>query len=144
MNHYTWEELKVGMEASFSMQVSEESMDLFCRLTGDVSPIHMDDDYAKKRGQPGRVVYGMVSASLFSALAGVHLPGEKCLLHSVEAKFAKPVFIGDTLTVSGKITEMNETFRTLIIKATVTNQHGQRVTRGFIQAGVQDTAGENA
>ncbi len=137
MNHYMLEELEVGMEASFEMQVSEESMEMFCKLTGDVSPIHMDDAYAAKRGQPGRVVYGMLSASLFSTLAGVYLPGENCLLHSVEAKFAKPVFIGDTLTVSGKISEINETFRAITIKASVTNQHGQRVTRGVIKAGVE-------
>ncbi len=143
MNRYTMEELKVGMEASFSMQVSEESMDMFCKITGDVSPIHMQDDSAIKRGHPGRVVYGMLSASLFSTLAGVYLPGEYCLLHSVQAKFAKPVYIGDSLSVSGKITEMNETFCTLTIKGKIVNQHGQTVTRGLIQAGVQAPLEEN-
>ncbi len=143
MNRYTFEELEVGMEASFSMQVSETSMDLFCTLTGDISPIHMEDAHAKQRGHKGRVVYGMLSASLFSTLAGVYLPGESCLLHSVEAKFAKPVYIGDTLTVTGKISEINETFRTIVIKASIVNQHGQRVTRGLIQAGVETpTEGE--
>ena len=40
----------------------------------------------------------MLGASFFSTLAGVYLPGEHCLLHGVECKFAKPIFIGDTLT----------------------------------------------
>ncbi len=75
-------------------------------------------------------------AGLFSTLAGVYLPGASCLLHSVEAKFAKPVFIGDTLTVSGTITEVNPAFATVTIKAAITNQHGVKVTRGIIKAGV--------
>ena len=62
--------------------------------------------------------------------------GEHCLLHGVECKFARPVFIGDVLTVSGTVTEVNETFREITVKAVITNQNGQKVTRGVIRAGV--------
>ena len=55
---------------------------------------------------------------------------------SVECKFARPVFIGDVLTVSGTVTEVNETFREITVKAVITNQNGQKVTRGVIRAGV--------
>ena len=72
----------------------------------------------------------------FRVLAGVYLPGEHCLLHSVETKFAKPVFIGDTLTVRGEVTEVNPVFGEITIKASLTNQDGKRVTRGLIKAGV--------
>ena len=54
----------------------------------------------------------------------------------VECKFARPVFIGDVLTVSGTVTEVNETFREITVKAVITNQNGQKVTRGVIRAGV--------
>lgn len=138
MNHYTLEELTVGHTEQFTTTVTEEKMAQFYALTGDCSPIHMDDAYAKTRGHSGRVVYGMLGASLFSTLAGVYLPGEHCLLHSVEAKFVKPVYVGDVLTVTGTVQEVNETFRTLTIKAAIKNQHGQKVTRGVIKAGVED------
>lgn len=136
MNHYTFQDLAVGQTASFTHTVTEEDMALFCRLTGDVSPIHMDADYAAGRGYPGRVVYGMLGASLFSTLAGVYLPGEHCLLHSVDAKFAKPVFIGDTLTVTGEVMELDDTFSEVTVKATVTNGAGKRVIRGSYKAGL--------
>lgn len=136
MNRYTFCELSPGMTQTFTAEVTPEKMELFYRLTGDCSPIHMSDAYAAGRGYPGRVVYGMLGASLFSTLAGVYLPGEHCLLHGVECKFAKPVFIGDTLTVTGEVTETNDTFRTVKIKASITNQNGETVTRGTIRAGV--------
>ena len=136
MNHYTLADITVGMTESFSFDVTEEKMRLFYDLTGDDSPIHMDEAYAAGRGYPGRVMYGMLGASLFSTLAGVYLPGEHCLLHSVEAKFAKPVFVGDTLTVTGTVTDVNDTFGEITIKAVIMNGEGKKVTRGVIKAGV--------
>ena len=136
MNHYTLSELTVGQTESFTVTVTAEMMDAFYAITGDNSPIHMDADYAAGRGYPGRVVYGMLGASFFSTLAGVYLPGEHCLLHSVESKFAKPIFIGDTLTVSGKVAEVNETFSEITVKASITNQDGKKVTRAVIKAGL--------
>ncbi len=75
MNHYTLAEMTPGRTEEFTVTVTAEMMDAFCAITGDVSPIHMDADYAKGRGYPGRVVYGMLGASFFSTLAGVYLPG---------------------------------------------------------------------
>ena len=83
MNHYTLAEMTPGRSEEFTVTVTAEMMDAFCAITGDVSPIHRDADYAKGRGYPGRVVYGMLGASFFSTLAGVYLPGEHCLLHGV-------------------------------------------------------------
>ena len=136
MNSYTFADIVPGLTEAFTMEVTAEKMALFHQLTGDCSPIHMDEAYAQGRGYPGRVVYGMLGASLFSTLAGVYLPGEHCLLHSVESKFAKPIFIGDTLTVSGVVEEVNETFGEITIKAAITNQNGKKVTRAVIKAGV--------
>ena len=72
----------------------------------------------------------------FSPLAGVYLPGEHCLLHGVECKFAKPIFIGDTLTVKGTVERVSEIGSEAEIKAVITNQDGKRVTRGIIKAGL--------
>ena len=136
MNHYTLSEISVGHTESFISEITAEKMELFYQITGDDSPIHRDEAYAKERGFAGRVCYGLLGGSLFSTLAGVYLPGEHCLLHSVECKFVKPIFIGDVLTVSGTVTEVNETFSEITIKATITNAEGKKVTRGLIKAGV--------
>lgn len=136
MNHYTLAEMQPGLTESFTVTVTQEMMDAFLNLTGDYSPIHVDEDYAKGRGYPGRVVYGMLGASFFSTLAGVYLPGEHCLLHGVDCKFARPVFVGDTLTISGTVTHVSEAVSEAEIKATITNQDGKKVTRGVIRAGL--------
>ena len=136
MNHYRLADLTTGVTESFTVTITEEMMAQFYAITGDNSPIHMDADYAAGRGYPGRVVYGMLGASFLSTLAGVYLPGEHCLLHGVDLKFAKPIFIGDTLTVTGVVDEVNDTFREITIKASIVNQDGKKVTRAVIRAGV--------
>lgn len=137
MNYYTLPQLTVGMSESFTTTITEEKMQGFYDITGDNSPIHMSDEAAAARGHKGRVVYGMLGASLFSTLAGVYLPGAYCLLHSADIKFAKPVYIGDVLTVTGTVHEINDTFGEITIKATITNQHNIKVMRGLIKAGVE-------
>ena len=136
MNHYRLADLTPGVTESFTVTITEEMMAQFYAITGDNSPIHMDADYAAGRGYPGRVVYGMLGASFLSTLAGVYLPGEHCLLHGVDLKFAKPIFIGDTLTVTGVVDEVNDTLREITIKASIVNQDGKKVTRAVIRAGV--------
>ena len=138
MNSYKFNELSVGMSESFTVEITEAMMDKFIEITGDVSPIHVDADYAKAHGFKTRVCHGMLFGSMFSTLAGVYLPGEHCLLHSVETKFSNPVFPGDVLTVTGKISEVNETFKIVTIKGNIKNQDGKTVCKAVIQAGVRE------
>lgn len=130
MNNYTFDELTVGMTESFKVSITEEMLDAFKGITGDVNPLHNDEEFAKAKGHPGRVAYGMLTASFLSTLAGVYIPGERSLIQQVETKFAKPVYIGDELTVTGEITELVESVQRLELKVTITNQDGKKVLRG--------------
>ena len=138
MNSYKFNELAVGTSESFSVEITEAMMDKFIEITGDVSPIHVDADYAKAHGFKTRVCHGMLFGSMFSTLAGVYLPGEHCLLHSVETKFSSPVYPGDKLTVTAKISEINDTFKIATIKGNIKNQDGKTVCKAVIQAGVRE------
>ncbi len=130
MNTYTYDEIEVGQAESFTVTVTEDMLTSFKAITGDNNPLHNDEDFAKAKGQPGRVAYGMLTASFLSTLAGVYLPGERSLIQQVEIKFAKPVYIGDTLTVTGQVAEKNDTVQRIELKVTIINQEGAKVLRG--------------
>lgn len=136
MNRWKYEELEVGHEEKFQVTITEEMLNQFCMITGDDNPLHRDADFAKKRGFPSRVAYGMLSAGFLSTLAGVYLPGENSLIHEVEAKFIKPVLIGDTLEIRGNVTECNDLFHQITIKVQILNQHGDKVLRGKMKVGI--------
>ena len=83
-----------------------------------------------------KVVYGMLTASLLSTLAGVYLPGKYSLFHSTRIFFHKPVFVGDTITVSGKVKEKDERYNIIKLKIIMENQDDKKVLSGSMQVGV--------
>lgn len=137
MNEYFYEDLEVGKKESFSVTVTEKMLDSFRDITKDENPLHCDEGFARKEGYGGRVAYGMLTASFLSTLAGVYLPGRYSLIQSVEIKFAKPVYIGDVLTVTGEVTETNDTYGLIFVKVSVTGADGKKVCRGKMQIGVK-------
>ena len=136
LNEFSYEQLTVGQTESFSRTVTEDMMEQFKCISGDINPLHNDDEFARQFDYPSRVVYGMLTASMYSCLGGVYIPGKFCLLHSVHADFLRPVFIGDTLTVEGKLVEKRDLFKQIIIKANIKNQLGKKVSKAVIEAGV--------
>ena len=136
MNRYQFEDIYVGLKEEFQVTVTADMLKQFCQMTGDVNPLHTDEGFAKEKGYEAKVAYGMLTASFLSTLAGVYLPGERSLIHSVESKFTKPVYVGDTLTIAGQVTECNEMFSVFTMKTTIVNQKGEKVLRGKMQVGI--------
>ena len=136
MNQYRFEDVYVGLKEEFQVTVTEDMLKQFCVITGDVNPLHTDAAFAKEKGYESNVAYGMLTASFLSTLAGVYLPGERSLIHSVESKFTKPVYAGDILTISGQVTECNEMFSVFTMKTVIVNQKGEKVLRGKMQVGI--------
>lgn len=136
MNHYRFEDITVGMEETFCVEVTSQMVEQFRQITGDVNPLHTDEEFAKNMGYKDCVAYGMLTASFLSTLAGVYMPGERSLIHSVETKFVKPVFAGDMLKVRGTVKEKNELFSVITLKVVITNQENEKVLRGSMQIGV--------
>lgn len=137
MNHYKYEDLSIGMSESFNATVTDEMMNAFYGITGDNNPLHCSDSFAMEKGFSGKVVYGMLTASFLSTLAGVYLPGENSLIESTEVKFVRPVFPGDELTVEGKVSELNDTVRQMVMKVCIRNQNDEKVVRGTMKIGLR-------
>ena len=138
MNEYKISDIYLGMKESFGITITEDMMQKFLDITGDVNPLHSCDNYAKERGFKSRVVYGLLTASLISTLGGCYLPGKFCLIQGVEIKCVKPVFIGDTLEVVGEVSKVDNDLCYTEIKVLIRNQNGEKVLRGVLKAGVLD------
>ena len=140
MNCYSIQDLSIGIKETFIVEITPDLFDKFKEITGDINPLHNNEEFVKKLGggYKGRVAFGMLTASFLSTLAGVYLPGERSLIHSVEIKFTKPVYIGDTLNVSGEVTEINDTVNQIVLKVEIKNQNGEKVLKGKMKVGFLD------
>jgi 3-hydroxybutyryl-CoA dehydratase len=56
---YFFEDLKVGMEASFTRTVSEADIIAFAEVTGDKNPIHLDARFAATTMFKRPIAHGM-------------------------------------------------------------------------------------
>lgn len=136
MNKYQYEDIYIGLTAKFTIEINQEYIDSFRKHTGDTNPLHKDDTFAQEKGYVSKVAFGMLIASFYSTLAGVHLPGENSLIHSVEVKFLKPVFCDDKLTITGTVIDKNDLFKLTTIKADIKNQNNQKVSKAILKVGV--------
>lgn len=132
MNEYTYNDLTIGHKETFTHTVTIEEENAFRTITGDNNPLHRDDLFAKEtgRGFSSHVTFGMMTASLYSTLAGMYLPGKYSLIHSLEdLKFLKPVYAGDTLTIIGEISEKEDGLSLIVLKCEIKNQENVRVSK---------------
>jgi len=138
MNEYKFSDIEIGLGESFEVKIDTSKMDKFLDISNDINPLHVDSNYAKKKGFPNRVVYGLLTSSFYSTLVGVYLPGKYCILQGIDIQFSKPVYIGDALKISGKVSYINEAYKQIEIKAFITNQNNEKVSKATIKTGVLD------
>lgn len=102
----------------------------FAKLTGDVNPIHLDDDYAQQTRFKERIAHGLLVTSYISTILGTKLPGKDTIYLSQYARFKAPVKIGDTLTIIGKVIDKRDDKKIITLETNIINQHEQLVVEG--------------
>ena len=100
------DELKPGMSASTDRAVTERDIELFGEATGDLNPVHFDEDFARKTIFRGRVAHGALSVGFISAVIGTKLPGAGTIFVSASIVFKMPVRIGDFVTTTVTVREV--------------------------------------
>lgn len=129
LHGYYIEDLEEGMTASFAKTISESDVYTFAGITGDNNPVHINAEYAAQTMFKERIVHGMFSAGLISAVLGTKLPGPGAIYIDQNIKFKAPVKIGDTVTATATITEIN-TERRRVVLSTVCTVGGKPVATG--------------
>jgi 3-hydroxybutyryl-CoA dehydratase len=106
VGHYL-EDLSLGQSASYSRTITESDIQQFGAVSGDLNPLHFDEEYAKATIFRGRVAHGMLSASFLSTVLGTQLPGAGSIFLSATIRFKAPVRIGDTVEAICTVREIN-------------------------------------
>jgi 3-hydroxybutyryl-CoA dehydratase len=105
---YYFEDLSPGMSASYTRTVTDKDIRQFSEVSGDTNPVHLDEEFAATTRFKKRIAHGMLSGSYISTVVGTQLPGPGCLYVSQTLKFRAPVYIGDKVTATVTITELDE------------------------------------
>ncbi|MCW8884456.1 MAG: MaoC family dehydratase [Motiliproteus sp.] len=130
LHGYYIEDLEVGMTASFAKTVSESDVYTFAGITGDNNPVHVNEEFAAETPFKQRIVHGMFSAGLISTVLGTKMPGPGAIYIDQTLKFKAPVFIGDTVTATATIEEIDNRRRRVKFK-TECSVKGKIVATGY-------------
>ena len=95
--------LQPGDTASSSTTITDEMIRSFAALTGDMNPVHLDDDYAAGTRFKRRIAHGMIAAGLISSALANDLPGPGTVYLSQTLLFKAPVFPGDTIMTTVEV-----------------------------------------
>jgi acyl dehydratase len=131
-----FEEFEVGAVYKHwpAKTVTEAEDHLFCLLTMNHHPLHINDVYAAKSQQGRNVVVGPLVYSLALGMSVNDVSGKAIAnLETEELRHPAPVFHGDTLFVESEVLEKRPSRSkpdrgTVKVHTRVYNQHGTLVT----------------
>ena len=131
-----YEEIEVGRSlVTAGRTITESDIVSFAGISGDFNQLHVDAEYAKAGEFGQRVAHGLLVVSVTTGLivqTGI-MEGTVLAFRELQWKFARPVFIGDTIRAEMMVTESKALPRlgggSVTAKVTVYDQHNQVVQR---------------
>lgn len=130
IENITYDELKIGQSARLVRTLTLSDIQAFAAVSGDFNPTHVDAEYALQSLFQGLVAHGMWGGTLISSLLGTVFPGAGTVYVEQTLRFALPVRVGDTLTVSATVTAKEDSSKRVWLDCSVTNQNGTLVLEG--------------
>jgi acyl dehydratase len=92
-----------------TLEVTQSLINRYAAASLDFNPVHIDPAWCERAqvfGRPTPVLHGMAQMSLLCSLV-LREWGPLTRIRKVDGKFTLPMFLGDTLTFSGVVTELH-------------------------------------
>jgi 3-hydroxybutyryl-CoA dehydratase len=135
--------VEVGDQVQFAKTVAESDVYLFAGITGDLSSNHVNEEVMKRSAYQRRIAHGALLIGFMSTTSTLMIEKAGMLEKSGRGagetpvslgydriRFLAPVFIGDTVTVTYRIAEIDPARRRSRSEIAVTNQDGTLVAVG--------------
>ncbi len=81
---------------------TQEQIATYAQASGDMNPIHLDDEFARSVGLPGIIAHGMLQMGILAVVAAEAAGGPR-RLRRLTCRFAGMVQPGDTVTFAAEV-----------------------------------------
>lgn len=130
--------LEEGETAEFRKTLTDSDIAMFCAISGDFDPIHIDDVHARSTPFGARIAHGILTMAPLSTVAAMisrraierGFTGVSVSMGYEHIRFLKPVYIGDTLAARYTIERFDVDKSRSHSRVEVRNQHGDLVVVG--------------
>jgi 3-oxoacyl-[acyl-carrier protein] reductase len=125
-----FDHIQIGDSAELSHSLTQQDLDRFIELSGDVNRLHTDKEFSSRTYLKKPVAHGMLGVAFISTVIGTKLPGSGALWYKFEVEFKRPARVGDELTVRATVLSKRERDKSLSLQVIVSNQDRQILTEG--------------
>lgn len=119
----------VGFKASATVKITDKMVRQFAEMSGDINPIHLDDDYAKTTRFGRRIAHGMILGALVSRLMNEKI-GAGGIYLAQSLKFSNPVYIDEEIIFELELIKLHRTRGFGIIETNARRLNGEFVMKG--------------
>lgn len=127
-----FENITVGAKETFAFCVKEEDLKYFATLTGDHSPLHMDESFSKKSRYKGRIVHGILPFNYISILKMFCVEKYTATILRIDARFMKPIYLENDLAMTAEVVDKDLSNKTMNVEITIENKNsGEIAANGF-------------
>ncbi len=115
-----------------NFNVSKELQNKFIEVSNDKNPLHVNDEFAKKRGFKSRVIQGNLQNCFISYFIGECLPHKDVMILSQTINFKNPLYLGDTIFLNAKIISIHSSVGFIEFYFKFKNQIDEVISNGKI------------
>lgn len=115
--------IEVGQIFVFRRTFYDADVAMFCGVTGDYNPYHIDELFIRESFFERRIIPGLLTSSMITHIGGMI----GFLATEMNFQYLQAVAVGDTITCTVTIVEKDEEKRLLHAEATFINQDGVEV-----------------
>ncbi len=127
---YKFHNLKVGQTLKKKFIFKKSLVIKFAEIVDDNAPIHVNLNYAKKKGLKKNIVHGFYISSIFSGMLGEKLPGPKTVINTLNLKFHEKVFIDEEIIFKVKINSLTESVKAVVLSLRAENKKKKIIVSG--------------
>ena len=118
-----FDSIEEGQVFTFQRTFTEGDVALFCGVTGDYNPYHIDETFIQSSWFGRRIIPGLLTSSMITHIGGMI----GFLASEMHFSYVAPVYIGDTITCTVTFTEKDLEKRLFHAIASSVNQDGVEV-----------------
>ena len=85
--------IKVGDQFKHEFSYTQEDVDLFAKASGDINPLHIDEETGKKSPFGRNIIHGFLGGSVFTKIFGVLWKADGHIYMKQTMQWLKPMFV---------------------------------------------------
>ena len=136
---HSFDEIEENSEHENSYVIDEAVYNALLFAFRDQSPIHVDAEYARSAGFSGCVMHGAILQGFLSHFVGMHFPGRRSLILSVNLNYLRPSYLGDEVLLKARVRQKVDTQKVVVLEVKFVNQgSGSVLASGKVQVSIRD------